>query len=422
MPAMTKSVPLMIGLRYIRAKRRNAFISFVSLFAFAGMALGVLALIVVLSVMNGFDHELKQRILRVVPHGFIYSNSPLDDLQSLADTIQETPHLTGSAPFISGFGLVEFRGRVKGIQIDGIDPAVEPAVSEVAQYMLLGELQQDLTPGDYHVALGSLLARYLRVTVGDKISITMPSVSVTPAGVFPRTRRFTVAAVFEVGAQIDQSLALVNIQDAQKLFRRGDKIDGLRLRFDNLYNAPAGVKSLAQNLASAGARPITTKDWSQTQGSLFHAVKMEKTMVGVMLSIIVAVAAFNIVTSLIMMIAEKRSDIAVLRTMGLPASGVVKIFLAQGVTIGVVGIAVGAIAGILIALNLSAIVSWIEWLFQAQIFDPTVYFVSVMPSQLQWPDVIKVCVGALVISMLATCYPAWKASRITPAEALRYNI
>lgn len=419
MAAMSISVPTFIGLRYIRAKRRNAFISFVSLFAFAGMALGVLALIVVMSVMNGFDAELKGRILRVVPHGFIYSADDLSDWQSVSNRLLPDPHLIGSAPFVSGFGLMEFQGRVKGVQLDGIAPLAEQAVSDVHQFMLLGDLHTALVPGQYNIALGSLLARHLRVTVGDKVSVSMPMVSITPAGVFPRSKRFTVAAVFEVGAQLDQSLAILHLSDAQRLFRKQGKVDGLRLRFDDLYQAPEGVKRVRQKL---GKDRFTGKDWSQTQGSLFQAIKMEKTMVGVMLSIIIAVAAFNIVTGLIMMIAEKRSDIAVLRTMGLPASGVIKIFMVQGVTIGLIGIAFGALLGVLIALNLSEIVAWVEWLLQAQVFDPSVYFVSVMPTQLHWWDVFWVCTGALAVSILATCYPAYKASQITPAEALRYNV
>ena len=418
MAAMIRSVPLFIGLRYIRAKRRNSFISFVSLFAFVGMALGVLALIVVLSVMNGFDQELKERILRVVPHGFVQSKAPLEHWSEVAHAIQGSDRLIGTAPFVSGFGLVNFEGRVKGIQIDGIDPALERSVSDVHHFMLVGELGDALQPGEYNIALGSLLARYLRVGIGDKVSITMPTVSVTPAGVFPRTKRFTVAAVFEVGAQVDQNFALIHLEDAQRFFRRGSAVDGLRLRFDSLYVAPQAIKPIQTALGEN----FVTKDWSQTQGSLFKAIKMEKTMVGVMLSIIIAVAAFNIVTSLIMMIAEKRADIAVLRTMGMPASGIIKIFMAQGITIGVVGVGCGAVLGVIGAIFLPEIVSGIEWLVGTQIFDPAVYFVSIMPSQLQWPDVLWVCTGALLISVVATCYPAYKASQISPAEALRYNV
>lgn len=426
MAGMIQSVPTLIGLRYIRAKRRNSFISFVSIFAFAGMALGVLALIVVLSVMNGFDRELKGRILRVVPHGSVTGDQPLKDWQSVNNTLANIPELIGSAPVVSGHGLLSFDARVKGIQVEGVDPSLEPDVSDVHEFMLYGELASVLEPKQYNIVLGSLLARYLRVTIGDKVSLTLPALTVTPAGVFPRTKRFTVAGVFEVGAQVDQSLAIIHIKDAQTLFRKGQAVDGVRLRFEDLYKAPSQIHKVKSALSEATARePSKTyqvKDWSQTQGSLFQAIKMEKTMVGVMLSIIIAVAAFNIITSLIMMIAEKRSDIAVLRTMGLPASGVIKVFMVQGVSIGVVGVFIGATLGVLIAANLPSIVAWLEQALASQIFDPTVYFVTAMPSHLQWMDVAWVCAGALTISLLATCYPAYKAAQISPAEALRYNV
>lgn len=416
MRTMKKRLPFYIGLRYTWAKRRNTFISFVNLFAFGGMALGVFALVVVLSVMNGFDRELKERILRVVPHGFVNSNSPLADWQTLAQSIQASPGLVGTAPFVAGHGLITYDGSVHGVQIQGIEPLLEKQVSVVHEFMLAGDTEM-LEPGRYQVAMGSLLARYLGVTIGDKVSVTLPQVSITPAGVFPRSKRFTVVAVFEVGAQVDQSLLLVHIDDAQKLFQKNQTVDGLRLRFDDIYRAPAYVNQLQQQLGA----DFTAQDWSETQGSLFQAVQMEKTVVGIMLGIIIAVAAFNIVTSLIMMITEKRSDIAVLRTMGLSALAITIIFVVQGTSIGVIGITIGALSGMVVAANLAAIVSWFEQSLGAQIFDPTVYFVTSMPSHLMMSDVVTVCVSAAAVSFLATCYPAYRASQIAPAEALRYN-
>lgn len=416
MPVMTLPLPLYIGLRYTWAKRRNTFISFVSLFAFIGMALGVFALIVVLSVMNGFDRELKDRILRVVPHGFVRAATPLQDWQSLAQRLVGRHGVTGAAPYVAGHGLATYDGSVHGIEIQGIDPQAEPDVSVVHEHMLVGELE-DLTPGEYEVILGSLLARYLGVALGDKVDITLPSVSITPAGIFPRSRRFTVVGVFEVGAQLDQSLVLIHVADAQKLLRT-QGVEGLRLRFEDIYTAPSRLRDLQAELGA----DFVTQDWSETQGSLFQAIKMEKTVVGIMLGIIIAVAAFNIVTSLVMMITEKRSDIAVLRTMGLSALGVVAIFMTQGIVIGMVGIAIGAGLGVVVAQHLAAMVAAVENLMGASIFDPTVYFVTTMPSQLQLGDVIYVCLGACTISFLATCYPAYRASQIAPAEALRYNV
>ncbi len=415
MHAMKNFLPFYIGLRYSWAKRRNTFISFVSLFAFIGMALGVFALIVVLSVMNGFDRELKERILRVVPHAFVTSVKPLHDWRGLAGSIADAKGLQGSAPFIAGHGLVTYDGNVHGVELQGIDPELERNVSAVHDYMLVGSTDL-LVPGEYQLAMGSLLARYLGVTIGDKINITLPQVSVTPAGVFPRSKRFTVAAVFEVGAQVDQSLVLIHLQDAQKLFRKQNRVDGLRLRFDDIYQAPTYAQALEARLPD-----YTIEDWSQTQGSLFQAVKMEKTVIGTMLGIIVLVAAFNIVTCLVMMITEKRSDIAVLRTMGSSAGSIVMLFMVQGIIIGVVGIVLGSLAGILVAINLADMVAWVENLVGLQIFDPTVYFVTTMPSHLIVSDVVVVCCGALGVSVLATCFPAFKAAQIAPAEALRYN-
>lgn len=381
------------------------------------MALGVFALIVVLSVMNGFDRELKDRILRVIPHGFVETGEPLADWQNLAQRVVGRHGVVGAAPYVAGHGLVTYDGSIHGMEIQGIDPAAERDVSVVHQHMLVGDLAE-LHPGGYEIVLGSLLARYLGVTIGDKVQVTLPDVSVTPAGIFPRTKRFTVVGVFEVGAQLDQSLALMHVADAQKLLRRQGGVDGLRLRFNDIYKAPALLGALQQDLGAE----YSTRDWSETQGSLFQAIKMEKTVVGIMLGIIIAVAAFNIVTSLIMMITEKRADIAVLRTMGMSAGGVVGIFMVQGTVIGMVGIFIGAGLGILVAQNLAAMVMAVERMMGAQIFDPTVYFVTTMPSQLLLADVIWVCGGAALISFLVTCYPAWRASQIAPAEALRYNV
>ncbi len=414
---MLLRLPLFIGLRYTRAKRRNSFISFVSLFAFLGMALGVFALIVVLSVMNGFDAELKDRILRVVPHGFLTSKQPLQNWPALGQRIAGTSGLLGYAPFVAGQGLVSFQNGVRGAELQGIDPAAEQSVSVVHEFMVAGHME-DLRPGEYGIVLGRIMAQYLEVTIGDSLVVTLPQVSVTPAGVFPRTKRFTVVGVFEVGAQVDQSLALMHVQDAQKLFRKGDAVDGLRLKFDSIYAAPEYLQQLRVALGDGYA----VRDWSHTQGSLFQAVKMEKTVVSIMLGIIIFVAAFNIVTSLVMMIGEKRSDIAVLRTMGMSARGIVGIFMVQGITIGSLGIALGAATGIAAAKTISGFVALLEQLFGIQIFDPQVYFVSYFPSVWLWQDTLGVVVGAFITCVLATIYPAWRASQIAPAEALRYNI
>ncbi len=413
---MLNALTIHIGLRYTRAKRRNHFISFVSLFALFGMALGVFALILVLSVMNGFDHELKQRILRVVPHGFLTTQAPLTDWHALATRIEGAPGLRGSAPFVGGKGLISLSNGIRGVELQGILPDRESQVSVVDQHMVAGDLN-GLQPGHYGIVVGAMLARSLGATTGDKLTVTLPEVSVTPAGVFSRTKRFTVVGVFEVGAQVDQTLALIHLEDARTLFRRGSAIDGLRLKFDDIYAAPQQLDTLVSRLGEG----YTGVNWSETQGSLFQAVKMEKTVVSVMLSIIVAVAAFNIITCLVMMVAEKRTDIAVLRTMGMEAGDIVSIFMVQGTALGVAGILLGAALGIPAAMHLSTFIAWLERTIGLQVFDPSVYFVSYIPSRFQWNDTFWICGIALVITFLATLYPSYRAARIAPAEALRYE-
>ncbi len=414
---LAQSVPLYIGLRYIRAKRRNGFIAFVSWFALIGMALGVFALIVVLSVMNGFDKELKQRTLLVVPHGVLSAVTPLEDWQGISSDLANSNGLVASAPFIEGKVLMA-RGRsVKPVVLQGIVPEYEARISAVHEHMLVGSLDH-LGDIRYGIVMGSLLARYMGVTVGDHVTITLPEVSVTPAGIFPRSKRFTVLGVFEVGAQVDQHLALIHLPDAQKLFRLGSTVDGLHLKFDDIYAAPLGVSEIAAKLGD----DYELKDWSQTQGNLFQAVKMEKTITGVLLSVIIAVAAFNVISSLVMMVSEKRSDIAVLRTLGMTRWGIVNIFVVQGLSLSFVGIIFGAILGVIFAIWLPEISAFLEHATGMQIFDPTVYFVTYLPSEWKWQDTVDVCAFAAAIAFIATLYPAYRASKIEPAEALSYDI
>lgn len=414
---MLQSIPWFIGLRYIRSKRKNGYIAFVSLFALLGMTLGVFALIVVLSVMNGFDHELKSRILKVVPHGFITTDRPLRDWQALAERISTADEVVGRSPFIEGKGLLTYGNTVRGIEIQGIEPSLEHSTSDIDQHMLIGALDY-LQPKEYGIILGALVARHLGVNTGDRVTLTLPVMSITPAGVFPRSKRFRVVGVFEVGAQVDQTLALMHIIDAQKLFRKPDYVDGLRLKFDDLYQAPSGVQKIVEILGEGHIG----KDWSQTQGNLFQAVKMEKTVVGLMLGVIIAIAAFNIVTSLIMLVTEKRSDIAVLRTIGLSRRGVIQIFVVQGTAMGLIGILIGAFSGIFVAHYIPEIVGAFERLLGFQVFDQNVYFVSYLPSVWRLEDTLITCGFAVLVSFFATVYPAYRAAAIEPAEALRYDI
>ena len=412
---MLKIIPLAIGLRYIRAKRRNQFISFVSGFSLLGMALGVMALIVVMSVMNGFDREMKQRLLRVIPHGFVTQQPAMKNWQVLREQLLRNTDIVAAAPFVEGFALAGFQSQVQGVQVSGVDPELQGGVSAVVDNMLIGELG-DLQAGQFGIVLGAVLARQLRVVTGDKLTLTLPEVSITPAGVYPRVKRFTVVGVFEVNAPVDQELALIHIHDAEKLYRIQAPM-GLQLKFTDIYEAGAITSRLRQSLEDE----YRWRDWSQTQGSLFQAVKMEKVVIGVLLSIIIAVAAFNIVSSLVLMVADKRSDIAVLRTLGLNARQIMGIFIVQGCGVGVIGTAVGVVSGILLALYISPIVAFFESLTGRQVFDANIYFISHLPSHLQWLDVVMICSLALLLSLLATLYPAWRAARIQPAEALRYE-
>lgn len=414
---MLNSVPWYIGLRYTRSKRRNGFIAFVSGFALLGMALGVFALIVTLSVMNGFGDELKGRILRVIPHGFVTHRNGIPEWPVLVEQLKLQPGVLAAAPFIEGKALISYDNKSKPLLLQGISPREDVNATTIEQGMVVGELA-GLEDVRYGIVLGALVARYLGVATGDKVSILIPELSITPAGARPRTKRFTVVGVFSVGAQVDQSLALISLRDAQKLYRKPDSVAGIRLKFDDIYRAPQYLKSIGEILGG----DYQLKDWSQTQGSLFQAIQMEKTVTGVMLAVIIAVAAFNIVTSLIMMVAEKRSDIAVLRTLGISRQSVIKIFMIQGSAMGMFGIAAGALFGVLTAQYLPAIVAFFERLIGSEIFDPSVYFVTYLPSVWRLDDTLIVCVTAVIVSISATIYPALRAAAIAPAEALRYDM
>ncbi|MBB3168497.1 lipoprotein-releasing ABC transporter permease subunit [Simiduia aestuariiviva] len=411
-----KSMPLFIGLRYIRARRRNQFISFLSGFAMLGMLLGVGALIIVLSVMNGFDRELKGRLLSAIPHASILDAQGMDDWLPLASQLANRPEIVAQAPFVEGFAMLGYGRALQAVAFKGVQPDLEKEVSEIAEHMVLGSLEA-LTPGEYGIVMGRLLARQLGVMPGDKIMMTLPQLNVTPAGIFPRVKRFTVAGVFEVGAQVDQSLVLLHISDAQRLLRRGGKVDGVHLRLVDMFAADQVAHSIAASLPST----LTVRSWSQTQGSLFQAIKMEKTVITVLLLIIVLVAAFNIVTSLVLMVADKRADIAVLRTLGLTAKEVMAIFVVQGSAVGAIGIVLGAILGSIVGIYVGPIVQQLEALTGLYMFDPSVYFISHLPSYWLWQDVALVSGVGLLLSLVASLYPAYRAAKIEPAETLRYE-
>ena len=408
-----------IGTRYTRAKRRNHFVSFISLTSMIGLALGVIVMIVVLSVMNGFDHEMRTRVLGMVPHATIESGEPISDWQSLADKVRQNPKVLAVAPFTQMQGLLTNNGQVQKVLLNAIDPEQERQVSIIDHFMQQGQLDA-LAPGSFGIVIGDKAATKLGVGLGDKLTFVAPEVTVTPAGMFPRMKRFTVVGIFHVGAgEIDGYLGLTNLQDLGRLHRwKADQVQGLRLKFDDLFQAPRTAWEIAQQL---GENHYYARDWTRTHGNLYQAIRMEKAMIGLLLLLIVAVAAFNIISTLVMVVNDKKGDIAILRTLGATPGAIMAIFMVQGTVIGVVGTLIGAVLGMLAALNVSAAISALEGLIGHKFLNADVYFIDYLPSQLMAEDVLMVCGAALVLSFLATLYPAWRAARTQPAEALRYE-
>ncbi|MEC9481808.1 MAG: lipoprotein-releasing ABC transporter permease subunit [Halomonas sp.] len=413
---MLDRLPFLIGLRYVRAKRRNHFISFISLTSMLGLTLGVAVLILVLSVMNGFDHELRSRVLGMVPHTRIEKPAGMTEWKALAERLTKREHVIGAAPYVQQQGMFTINGNNQGGLVYGIEPEYERRVSIIDDHMQQGSLDT-LEPGEWNIVLGELLARNLGVGVGDKVTLLVPEASITPAGVFPRLKRFNVSGIFKVGAEIDASLAYAHIEDMQTLARMGDAVGGLRLELDDLFLANPVTREIIDELGY-GYRGI---DWTYTHGNLFQAIQMEKRMIGLLLMVIVAVAAFNIVSTLVMVVTDKHADIAILRTIGATPRSIMGIFIVQGLAIGIIGIVIGVILGIILALTVSDIIAWFEAVSGIQFLDPNVYFISYLPSRLNWDDVTVIVVSAFVLSFLSTLYPAWRAARIQPAEVLRYE-
>ncbi len=416
---MFRPLFVFIGARYTRAKRRNHFVSFISLTSMIGLALGVVVMIVVLSVMNGFDHEMRTRVLGMVPHATLETGQAIDDWPALAKQVQQNPQVTAVAPFTQMQGLLTSDGKVQKVLLNGIDPARERQVSIIDQFVRQGSLDQ-LAPGSWGIMIGDKAAAKLGVGVGDKLTFVAPEVSVTPAGMFPRMKRFTVVGIFHVGAgEIDGYLGLTNLSDLSRLHRwKADQVQGLRLKFDDLFQAPRVAYQIAQQL---GEDQYYSRDWTRTHGNLYQAIRMEKAMIGLLLLLIVAVAAFNIISTLVMVVNDKKGDIAILRTLGATPAQIMGIFMVQGTIIGVLGTLIGGVLGILAALNVSAAIAGLETLIGHKFLNADVYFIDYLPSQILASDVWMVCGAALILSFFATLYPAWRASRTQPAEALRYE-
>ncbi len=415
---MYRPYELYIGLRYTHAKRRTHFISFISLISMLGIALGVTALITVLSVMNGFERELRDRILGMASHATITTFSgQLSGWQDLSELLVGHENIIASAPFVRGESMLSNGKRVSGGILRGIQPDMEGGVSDVVTHIKHGDLKL-LRSGEYGIVLGSEMAIALGVATGDSVTVVSPQINIGPTGLLPRLRRFTVVGIFEVGMyEYDRGVALVHIDDAARLFQLDDRVTGLRLKLDDIFLAP----EVSRDLSRALQGDYRVEDWTRQHANFFRAVKTEKRVMFIILTLIVAVAAFNIVSTLIMVVTDKRSDIAILRTLGASPRSVMTIFIIQGVFIGVLGTALGVAGGVGLALNVETIVPAIEQLFNVQFLAADVYYISDVPSELHWNDVWVMAGVAIVLSLLATLYPAWRAACTHPAEALRYE-
>jgi lipoprotein-releasing system permease protein len=414
---MFKPLPFFIGLRYTRAKRRTRFISFITLTSILGIALGVTALITVLSVMNGFEAELRERILGMTAHASISgTDGDLRDWQALEPPLKRDSRVLGWAPYIEGQAMLNSDRRVSGTLLRGILPDYEPRVSEVTSKLLAGRIDV-LKPGEFGIILGAELASHLGAAVGDKVTVITPQVTPTPAGILPRLKRFTVVGIFQVGMyEYDRNLALIHLDDAARLFQT-EGVSGLRLKLDDVFEARRVAREIGPDLPGQ----YLVSDWTQAHSNFFKAIQTEKRVMFIILLLIVAVAAFNIVSTLVMVVTDKRADIAILRTQGMAPPDVMGIFIVLGTVIGLFGTLLGVVGGVLLALNVETVVPFIERLFGVHFLAADVYYISELPSKLEWPDVYKIAGVAFLLSILATIYPAWQASRIKPAEELRYE-
>lgn len=415
-------IELEIGLKYTRSRRRKAvgqrdgFLSFISGISMAGIALGVAALIVVLSVMNGFQKEVRDRMLSVLSHIEITSPNGLSDWEPIADTLAKQAHVLGVAPMVSSQGLLSRAESMRGVVLRGVDPALEGRVSDLPKQLIVGSIS-DLKPGQFGVVLGTQLAGTLGIRVGDRVNLLVPEGDLTPAGMMPRMRALQVVGMVDSGHyEYDSTLAVMHWKDAAALLRMTDPT-GLRVKVDDMQKAP----EIAVRLAQVVPQALWVSDWSRSNRNWFAAVQTEKKMMFIILTLIIAVAAFNLVSTLVMTVTDKQADIAILRTMGASAGLVQRIFLVQGLAIGLLGSLLGVGFGLLIALNIDVIVPFIETLFRVQFLPRDVYFISQLPSDVRLDDVLKVGIMAFVLSILATIYPSRRAAQVKPAEALRYE-
>ena len=415
---MFKPLEFFIGLRYTRSKHKNHYISFISLASMLGIMIGVLALITVLSVMNGFEKELRERILGMVAHVTVSgTDGKLNEWETVDQQLLADNSISGVAPYIQQQVMLSANGEIRGIMMQGIEPERQSAVSKLDQNMVSGNLSM-LEDRSYGIAIGSELASSIGAYIGDKVTVITPRARVTPAGVLPRMKRFTVTAIYKMNMRdYDSSTAFIHINDAARLFKMKGQVSGLRLRLDDLFDAQPKAMALQNNLGNE----VTVSDWGKDNKTFFAAIRMEKTMMFFILLLIVLVAAFNLVSSLVMVVNDKQADIAILRTLGISPKSIKQIFMVQGSIIGVSGAILGAIGGVLLASNLDTIIPAVENFFGAKIFPEDIFYISTVPSDLQMPDVWIVTIASLVMAVLATVYPANRAAAVQPAESLRYE-
>ena len=417
---MFRPISLYIGLRYTRAQRRSHFVSFISMVSMLGIALGVTVLITVLSVMNGFDFEIQNKIFEMAQQVSISNyNDPLANWQDLAKKVEQYPNVVSAAPFVNGQGMLVSSGLAAPVLVRGISPAEENKVSKLSSRMASGSFNQ-LVPGQYGVVMGQALADTLGLQMGDKVTLFTPQATITPMGELPRFRRFTVVGLFNIEhgfGGFNTGIIFINLHDAQVLYGFGNNVSGLRLKVSSLYAAPKVTDELQRGFQGK----YLVSNWTEQYGDFFRAIKMEKTMMFFILILIVAVAAFNLVSSLVMIVNDKRSEIAILRTLGASPGTIMAIFMVQGCTVGFIGSLLGLIGGIALALNATELVSYIQHLFHVNLISSSVYLVDYLPSKLEFHDVWRVTLLALGLSLIATLYPAWQAARTQPAEALRYE-
>jgi lipoprotein-releasing system permease protein len=407
-----------IGNRYVRSRNRNSFVSLISAISMLGIAIAVAVLIIVLSVVNGFERELQDRLLAMTAHANIEGiDRELADWETLQAVAERNPRVRASAPYVSGQALMVFREQLSGVELRGIDPVQEDAVSGVASLMLEGELAS-LAPGEFNIVLGVELANELDVGIGDKVTVTLAEGIVTPAGVVPRTKRFTVSGIYRVGMyEFDRRLAFVSITDARKLYRKRDTVTGVRLAVSEIFEAHEIVREVALEHGEL----VLISDWTRRHVNFFRSIQITKSILFVILLLVVAVAAFNIVSTLVMVVKDKQADIAILRTIGARPTSILRIFITQGSIIGITGTVAGVLAGMLLATNLESVVTYLETVFGIKFLAADVYFISDLPSELRRSDVLQIASIALGLALVSTLYPAWVAARTAPAEALRYD-